>query len=281
MFPAPDKLAQNAGMGLPTMSLDGLVMEPKYDGFRLLAQVTETGVSTYTRTGNRQDGKLPLIERALSALPAGTWLDGELVAFNNGANHWGTVQSVMGSNTAQAAQRSSALTYVVFDVLTFDGIDIRRLPLAERRAALEQIVAMVNNPQAVVITPQFPASYDSHEALVAQGWEGTIVKDPTKPYASGKRGQGWTKLKMSDELDVIVTGFEAGSEYGAIVFGQYKDGVLTQRGKCKRYSHCADLKVGDVISVTHMGIMESGKPRHAMYTRLRIDKPAQECVWPS
>lgn len=291
-FPAPDKLAQNAGNPVPNMKLDGMVMEPKFDGFRLLVNVSEKGVDSFTRTGKSQKGKLPHIEAAFAGLPAGTWLDGELVAFSDdGVTEWGSVQSVMGSNVPEAARKSHVLTYLVFDVLAFDGLDLRPLPLSERRAALKTIIGMVNH-QAVRVTPQFPASSQAHDELVAQGWEGTIVKDPTKPYASGKRGHGWTKLKASDELDVVIMGFKPGENsfsgmIGAIEFGQYKNGVLTYRGRCsgmdmktrKDMTASQSALVGCVISIAHMGIMPSGSPRHPQYKRFRIDKPASDCVW--
>lgn len=278
-FPTPDKLAQNAGNPIPGFNMTGKVAEPKYDGFRLLVHIGDGVVDTFTRTGNSQSGKLPHIEAALVGLPDGTWLDGELVCFSNDGTHeWGSVQSVMGSNVPEAARKSHVLTFVAFDVLAFDGHDIRPLPLSERRAALEVIIGMVDE-KYVRATPQFPASDDAYDQLIALGWEGAIVKDPSLPYASGKRGHGWTKMKASDELDVVITGFESGSEFGAIVFGQYKDGALTVRGKCKRYANGKALKQGDVISVAHMGIMPSGSPRHAMYKRLRIDKSAQDCIW--
>jgi ATP-dependent DNA ligase len=241
-FPKPDKLAQNAAppVGDPSkMDLTGLVMEPKLDGFRLLANVTENGVCAYTRTGKSQKGKIPHIEAILSVLPPDTWLDGELVYFDDkGMPEWGQVQSCMGSN---AGDPTGKLTYVVFDILAFAGLDIRPLPLSERRAALEQ--ALQYDGHKVTLSEQHPASHDFHDRLVAQGMEGTIVKDPSKPYASGKRGHGWTKFKANDEMDVVIMGFKPGENsftgmIGAIEFGQYKP-CLNCRGRGKRLLNMA------------------------------------------
>lgn len=302
-WPSPNKLCQNAGnpVGKPSdMDLTGLTMEPKLDGFRLLVEIDQspkTGipvVTPYTRTGNPQTGKLPYIETALSALPPGTWLDGELVYYDDkGFPVWGEVQSCMGST---AGDPTGKLTYVVFDILAFNGIDVRPLPLSERRVALRQVLESVDcysmfSDTPVMIGEQAQATLEWHEALIGQGMEGTIVKDPTKPYASGKRGHGWTKFKATDEMDVVIMGFKPGENsftgmVGALIFGQYKDGVLTERGRCsgmdmKMRQWFTDNQVesiGMVISVAYMGIM-GDTLRHPQWKRNRIDKSAAECVW--
>lgn len=294
MLGDPSKIAQNAAAGPKNVSmlLDAhkYVMEPKYDGFRLLVHVLGNGkVEFYTRTGNSQRGKLPFVEAALGHLPADTWFDGEIIALDaNGLPEWGKVQSKMGST---AGDPTGELVFIAFDLLAFGGLDVRPLPLAERRLALE--AALPKGPHTR-ITPQGPATDAWHDKLVAEGYEGTIVKDPTKPYASGKRGQGWWKLKASDEMDVVIMGFKPGENsftglIGAIEFGQYKDGVLTHRGRCsgmdmkmrKELTARAQEFIGNqqVISLAYMGIMPSGSPRHPQYKRLRIDKSAEECIW--
>lgn len=289
-WPAPDKLCQNAGnpVGKPSdMDLTGLVMEPKLDGFRLLTHI-DTAVTPYTRTGKPQSGKLPHIEAALSALPPGTWLDGELVYFDDkGFPIWGEVQSCMGSN---AGDPTGKLTYVVFDILAFNGLDIRPLPLAERRLALEAVLENIEDDH-IRVGLQVPATHAYHDALLEQGMEGTIVKDPTKPYASGKRGHGWTKFKATDEMDAVIMGFKPGENsftgmVGALIFGQYKNGVLTERGRCsgmdmkmrKWFTDNQTAAKGTVISVAYMGIMGETL-RHPQYKRPRPDKNAEECVW--
>lgn len=292
MLGDPAKIAQNAAPPkgkAADMDLTGLVMEPKLDGFRLLAFRGPNGVDTFTRTGKSQKGKLPHIEAALSALPENTWLDGEICALDpDGLPEWGKVQSKMGSN---AGDPTGSLTYVVFDALTYGGLDIRPLPMADRRTALATILAGVSDTR-VTLSAQRPATHSYHDALVEEGHEGTIVKDPTASYASGKRGHGWTKFKANDEMDVVIMGFKDGENsfagmIGAIEFGQFKDGVLTYRGRCsgmdmkmrKALSNDRPGHMGKVISLAYMGIMPSGSPRHPQYKRFRTDKLPIDCEW--
>lgn len=280
------------------MDLTGLVMEKKWDGFRLLVYRHANGVAFYTRTGKAQTGKLPHLEALFSALPEETWLDGELVAFDaQGMPEWGKVQSKMGSN---AGDPQGELVYIAFDILTYGtvdeegqtfGLDLRPLPLMDRRVALETVITPLAG-QRLQVCEQRPASHAYHEALVEQGFEGTIVKDPTAPYASGKRGHGWTKFKANDEMDVVIMGFKDGENsftglIGAIEFGQYQNGVLTYRGRCsgmdmkmrKQLSADRPGHLGKVISLAFMGIMPSGSPRHPQYKRFRTDKLPTDCEW--
>jgi len=283
----PSNVAMNAAPLPNNWSLKGYVMEPKFDGWRLLAHVGPNGVDFYTRTGKSHKGKLPHIEAALAHLPAHSWVDGEVVALDDdGMPAWGQVQSILGSN---GRDTEGDLIYFAFDLLGFNSLDIRRLPLSERRNALA--TALTPSPN-VRITPQFSADSQLHDQLVEQGYEGTIIKDPRKAYASGKRGQGWFKIKASDEMDVVIMGFKPGESsfagmVGAIEFGQYKNGTLVNRGRCsgmdmkfrKELTADPNKYIGQVISMAYMGIMPSGSPRHPQFKRLRTDKPAKDCVW--
>lgn len=288
----PAKLAQNAEPA-PNFNAallqPGIVAEPKMDGFRLLACVGDNGVDTFTRTGKSQKGKLPAIEAELNALPAGTWLDGELVAVDDDGNYtWGQVQSAMGSNVDGAARKSGNLVYMVFDLLAYNGLDIRSLTLQERRNALEQVLPV---SARIRLTPQEEPSEDTHDNFMARGFEGTILKRLNAPYASGQRGKGWQKLKPTREMDCVIMGFKPGENgfagmIGAVEVGQFKDGVLTNRTRVsgmdmKTRVHMTNNQqdyIGMVIEIAYTEMLNDN-PRHPRFKRLRIDKPAMECEW--
>src|SRR4051794_31934582 len=97
------------------------VMEPKFDGIRLLAHVgTEGRVDFWTRDGNRK--QLPRIAAELSTLPPNTVLDGEAVSIDD---VWEKAQSGVQSG------QDAALRFMYFDVLTLDGRDTCVLPLKQ------------------------------------------------------------------------------------------------------------------------------------------------------
>jgi len=294
-------LAQNAeapkkGIGPSNFKSPRYVGEPKLDGWRLLVHIADDGVHVYTRTANCKNGSLPNIEAELGEhMPAGTWLDGEAVAMKvedgKVTHDWGSVQSVLGSGTAKAAAQSEKITFMVFDLISHGGIDARSLPYAKRRNLLERVFekATLNRIQLV---PQVEVSDASVDALLAQGFEGMVIKDTMARYGSGQRGAGWTKIKPSDNLDAVVTGFKPGDNgfsgmIGAVEFGLHDaNGNLIEVGRCsgmdmKTRQHMTDNPgawVGSVIEIAHMGQMPTGGYRHPQFKKRRDDKPAEECV---
>lgn len=304
-YAAPESaknLAQNADKPKAGLTPDSyadnprFIGEPKMDGWRLLVHVADDGVHLYTRAGNSKDGSLPNIEAEIGEqLPAGTWLDGEAVAMTiedgKVKEDWGTVQSVLGSGTAKAAAQSEKITYVVFDLISHGGYDARSLPYAKRRSLLESLFAKTSFSSRIQIAAQVQVSDNSVDALLAQGFEGMVIKDREARYASGQRGKGWIKIKPSDNLDVVVTGFKAGQNgftgmVGAVEFGAYDEqGNLVNTGRCSGM----DMKVrqdmtdnpekyiGTVIEIQHMGKMPTGGYRHPQFKKHRTDKPTTDC----
>jgi ATP-dependent DNA ligase len=240
-----------------------------------------------------------MIERELAQLPVGTVLDGEVVDFTGKANggDWSRVQSVLGADN----RTSTTATYVVFDCLALMGEDVRLHPLVQRRAFLAEMLGDTGgySPdfEHIHLIDQVPYNADTVAALIDNGWEGAIVKDPAATYASGKRGHGWIKVKATETEDVVVMGAtdgngKYGGMIGALVFGQYARttaGVeLVVCGQCSGMTDAERLHftrlagegqmIGTVIEIQHMGRMPSGGLRHPQYLRLRTDKLAAECV---
>lgn len=271
------------------------VLEPKLDGWRVIAANEDGYVQAWTRTGTEVTGKMPQIEQALEHIPIGTVLDGEVVAFERGASglihSWGKVQSVLGANHDKAAARSHVLTYVVFDILSLAGLDCRGLSFEDRRIVLADLSKTFFEP--VVLIPQVSADEEAYETLLARGYEGGIVKWLDAPYASGQRGKGWFKLKATATVDAVVMGFKAGlgdfsGLVGAVVFGQpNSEGVLVERGRCSgmdmstriAMSNNPDSYMGRVIEVAHMGVTEHGRLRHPQFRRLRSDRSPSSVSW--
>jgi ATP-dependent DNA ligase len=274
---------------------DGFRMEPKMDGWRILCHVHESGVSFYSRSGKSYNDKLPKVEAELLAhFPAGTWLDGEVVALRleDGKvyNDWGVAQSVLTKLGGNAA--ADKVSYMIFDLLAHRGIDARPLPYANRRKLLEQIFDGEDFDK-VALTPTFDSTEANYAAFVEAGYEGAVVKREDAPYRSNKReGAGWTKVKPVHSLDAVVMDWQPGESgfkglVGAVIFGQHDaDGKLVEVGRCSGMdmrtrldmTHHWDKWEGKVIEVAYQERMPSGALRFPQFKRLRSDRSAESVL---
>ena len=102
------------------------------------------------------------------------------------------------------------LSAFLFDVLHLDGADLIDLPDAERRAALAGVV-----PAGMLMPRLVTADAEEADAFfrdaVARGHEGVVVKSLATPYAAGRRGAGWIKVKPRHTLDLVVLAVEWGT----------------------------------------------------------------------
>jgi ATP-dependent DNA ligase len=94
-------------------------------------------------------------------------------------------------------------------VLHLDGTDLLDLPDAERHAALARVVPPeMLMPRLVTASPDEATAFFS--GALARGHEGVVVKSPVTPYAAGRRGAGWIKVKPRHTLDLVVLAVEWG-----------------------------------------------------------------------
>ena len=133
--PLPDFIApQLAILASEPPSGDQWLYEIKFDGYRMGARLERNKVRLVSRNGNDWTARLATLAQRLKALQLGTgWLDGEIV-----------VTDEAGHTSFQALQKAldrdpGRVEFVVFDVLHWNGIDLRERPLAERVATLDKI----------------------------------------------------------------------------------------------------------------------------------------------
>ena len=282
--------------GLP---LQHFVMEPKLDGIRIQMNVVGgllTPVRCWTRSNHDATGKMVAAERAIADFAddlAGTVLDGEAVYVDaTGAADFNFTTRCMGSGVDKCVEKQRVarqyVSYVLFDVLVVKGTDVRHLPLSERRSLLERIVRSIDS-EHVRITEQAAPSAEQHRIYTEQYGEGSVIKDVRAPYTAG-RSKASLKWKKTLDEDVVVMGSEAGkgkyaSMVGAVVFGQYKDGTLVERGRCSgmtdavRQELTDALPVGAVMVITHNGVQAGDGFRHPQFSHFRTDKLPEQCEW--
>jgi DNA ligase-1 len=178
----------------------------KLDGARIQVHRDGDAVGIYSRSLDDLTARLPGVVAAARALPAGrVVLDGEAIALR--ADGRPEPFQVTSSRIASGA---AGVVAVLFDVLHLDGEDLLDAPLARRATALEAAVPDPALRVPRVITAD-PAEAQAHfDAALAAGHEGVVVKALDAPYAAGRRGAAWLKVKPRHTLDLVVLAAEWG-----------------------------------------------------------------------
>lgn len=221
----PDLYEQGAMLATPSKDPDALVVslrprdytfDIKWDGIRCLACVDRGAVTLKTRTGESLNARYPDIVEALAAqYPTSSMvLDGELLCFDpaTGLPDFNRGQKRSSQSTPSkiaVVVRSHPATFMVFDLLWYDGDDLRNTPLVARQAVLHSI-AQAWAGSAYLKCSQWSDDGPMMWAFVAQHrLEGLIAKVKTGLYR-GRRDAGWIKLKKTLRVTCIVTGYDNG-----------------------------------------------------------------------
>jgi DNA ligase-1 len=208
---APDVPAALADLG------GEVAIDSKLDGIRVQVHLDRAAtdgraVRLFTRTLEEVTDRLPEVVEVIAALPADrAVLDGEVIAQRPD----GRPQpfQVTGARTASTAdperlRTEVPLTTYLFDLLHLDGRDLVDEPAAERWAVLAALAPDHLVPRITTSDPALAQEFFAER--VAAGHEGVVVKSLTAPYAAGRRGAGWVKVKPRHTLDLVVLAVEWG-----------------------------------------------------------------------
>ena len=179
----------------------------KLDGARIQVHRDGDDVAIYTRTLDDVTARLPEVVAVARALPVrAIVLDGEAIALRDDGRPepFQVTAARFGTRGAR-----SPLASLFFDLLHVDGEDLLDAPLAERSAALERAVPAAHRIRRVVAADAATAQA-AFDAAVAAGHEGVVVKALDAPYAAGRRGAAWLKVKPVHTLDLVVLAAEWG-----------------------------------------------------------------------
>jgi len=282
--------------------------EMKFDGYRLLARVDGDEVTLFTRNGHDWSARLPRQLAALRKLKLqSAWLDGEVVVANEqGVPDFQALQNAFDNDL------SDAIVYYLFDLPYLNGMDLRQVPLAQRRTALATVLKR-NRAAALRYSDDFPQPADALlDSVCGMNMEGLIGKRADSAYASG-RSSAWIKLKCQRRQEFVVIGYTdpkgSRSGFGALLLGLHDgdSGQLRYAGKVGTGFNEATLRTllpqlqafeGDMpelanppsgaqrrgvhwlrpillAEVSFAQMTREGAVRHAVFRGLRQDKPAE------
>jgi DNA ligase-1 len=198
----------------PADTLDGALaelgaevsVEFKLDGARIQVHRDGDAVRVWTRTLREITGSVPELVELVRRLPCrAVVLDGETLALRDDGRPrpFQETMSRFGSDAG-----TLLLQPFFFDCLHLDGTDLLDAPLAQRLDALERVAGAHRMPGA--LRPSDADAADLLERALEAGHEGVMVKSLDAPYAAGRRGRAWQKVKPVHTLDLVVIGAEWG-----------------------------------------------------------------------
>lgn len=176
--------------------------ELKYDGYRIIAFVEANRVRLITRGGHDYTSHFQEVASSLIDWASGRAmiLDGEMTVTDpSGKTNFGALQNYM------RGPKGSNLTYIIFDLLSLDGKDLRGQRLIERKATLEAM--MENAPRNLYYSRHVKGNgMESFVAACKADMEGIVGKKVDSVY-SGTRNGDWIKLKCDKRQEFVIGGF--------------------------------------------------------------------------
>ncbi|RJT36391.1 DNA ligase D [Mesorhizobium waimense] len=204
--------------------------EIKFDGYRTAAHLADRQVRLITRGGidwTKRYGDLP---HAFAKLPCrDAIIDGEIVVLDaKGISRFVLLQDAL------AEGAGNKLHFYAFDLLYLDGWDLRKAPLARRKALLAQLLAGLGANSAIQFSDHVEGDGQGLYAQASElGLEGVVSKRASATYQSG-RTKSWTKVKALQKGDFIIAGYttsDAAEGLAALGMAEFEDGELHYRGK--------------------------------------------------
>ena len=286
-------------------------VEAKLDGARIQVHRRGDEVAIYTRNLKDVTDRLPEVVARIAALPGGDLiLDGEVIALRpDGRPHpFQVTMSRFGSRLdVDDGVRQLPVTPFFFDILHHDGRDLLDLPAIERFASLAELPPDLLVPRIVTSDPERAARFMA--TVMEAGHEGVMGKALDAPYAAGRRGSAWLKVKPAHTLDLVVLAVEWGSgrrrgwlsnlhlgardpNGGFVMLGKTFKGMTdemlqwqTERFldlETHRESHIVHVRPEQVVEIAFDGVQGSSRYpggvalRFARVKGYRPDKPPEE-----
>lgn len=204
------------------------VHEIKYDGYRLMAFVSDKKIILRTRGGKDWTHKFEPLAKAIATLHVeNAVLDLEACVLDqNGRTDFGALQAALSNDEAEKIEGW------IFDLLHFNGEDLRKEPLIDRKELLEKFLRKAKGP--IHYSEHFESAPDLLERACKIGAEGLVSKKKDSFYF-GRRTKDWVKSKCGLEQEFVIGGFMPAKDYekaiGALLLGFYKNKKFTYAGK--------------------------------------------------
>jgi DNA ligase-1 len=275
--PYPFYLAYSLESELPALGLPTeWFVEWKWDGIRSQIIIRNKTIYIWSRGEELVTDKFPELHFLKDFLPHGTVLDGEIIAIDHSDNnHWkplpfNILQTRIGrKNLSKKFLTEAPAGLVLYDVLEWQGKDIRPENHAKRRAILEQLYAPLAPHQSIQISPLISfQTWDELKALHPQSRsyvaEGFMLKKQNSSYQVGRKKGDWWKWKVAPlSIDAVLIYAQKGHGRRADLYTDYTFAVW-DNGKlvsfAKAYSGLTDAEIKEVDKFVKQNTLEKFGP---------------------
>ncbi len=203
------------------------VYEVKWDGYRALAFMKNGKIELKSRNDKSFNEKFYPVYDTLKSIAINAILDGEIVVLEkNGTANFAALQN-------WRSEADGDLVYYVFDILWYDGKDLKGLSLLERKAILKEVMPQND---LILLSEHFDTSGVGflNEAQKL-GLEGILAKRKESVYHIHERSADWLKIKANKRQEVVIGGFtknEGSSKlFSSLLVGLYEGKKLIYTGK--------------------------------------------------
>ncbi|MGJ1225231.1 DNA ligase D [Sphingobacterium siyangense] len=203
------------------------VYEVKWDGYRALAFMKNGKIELKSRNDKSFNEKFYPVYDTLKSIAINAILDGEIVVLEkNGTANFAALQN-------WRSEADGDLVYYVFDILWYDGKDLKGLSLLDRKAILKEVMPQND---LILLSEHFDTSGVGflNEAKKL-GIEGVMAKRKESVYHIHERSPDWLKIKANRRQEVVIGGFtknEGSSKlFSSLLVGLYEGKKLIYTGK--------------------------------------------------
>jgi len=220
------------GISSSMQELGSAAIEWKYDGARVQIHKDKKRVRIFSRRLEDVTRSLPEIVLLAQGVRADeAILDGEVVAMGKDSRPLAfqeILKRFRRKYKVEKQAKETPLHLFLFDLIYLDGNSTLDLPLTQRRELLEGIAdSSILADQ--VISNSIQRAEEIYRQALDKGHEGLILKNPLSPYAPGKRGKNWLKIKpVMETLDLAVIGARWGEGRRASFLGSYRLACLDE-----------------------------------------------------
>ncbi|GAA0872680.1 ATP-dependent DNA ligase [Gangjinia marincola] len=230
--------------------------EHKWDGIRSQVIIRDHQIFVWSRGEELVTDKYPEFSAFAEAIPDGTVIDGEILPFPEGEiGTFNDLQTRIGRKTvSKALLKNTPVILKAYDLLEWQGKDLRETAFVERRRLLESLYDKLKEEeiplhlsQTVEVSSWEEAAEERNRAREMRS-EGLMIKRKNSPYLVGRKKGDWWKWKVDPlTIDAVLTYAMRGHGRRSNLFTDYTFGLWSDDGSelvtfAKAYSGLTDAE---------------------------------------